>query len=545
MAGGLSRVKVFPRRDGKLITSIRLDLIGSDMARGLRVLVIDFGGQYAHLIARRCRELGVYSEIFDPEELSRELEKGGVGGVIFSGGPKSVFDPDAPTIDPQLIFKMEKPLLGICYGHQLIAKLLGGVLDRGRHREYGRTPIEVVSRDKLLADLPDRFNVWMSHGDAVIKSPPGFKITSMSRGSVITSMSNENRKIYSVQFHPEVAHTEYGKEILENFLRRICGIQAWWNPGNRIKEIIDEIRRTVPEDEKVICAVSGGVDSVTAATLVSIAIGDRLHCVFVDHGLMRKGEREKVEEALRGLGIKNLMIIDAKKRFLEKLKSVSDPEEKRRIIGEEFVRIFEEAASKIPGIRWLAQGTIYPDRVESGRSSKRAMLIKSHHNVAALPEKMQLKLIEPLKDFYKDEVREIARRLKIPDEIVRRHPFPGPGLAARIIGEVTEEKLEICREASAIVEEELMKSGMYDDVWQAFAVVCNDKWVGVMGDSRVEGYIVIVRIVESIDGMTADWHKINHEILEKISNKITREIPKVTMVAYAATSKPPATIEPC
>lgn len=513
--------------------------------KGPRVLVVDFGGQYAHLIARRCRELGAYSDIVDVGQVVDELGRGDVGGVIFSGGPKSVFDPDAPTIDPKPILEEEIPILGICYGHQLIAKIFGGRLEVGRYREYGKTMIEVVNQNKLLEGLPSRFSVWMSHGDAVVEPPPGFKVTSRSQGAIITSMSNERLKTYSLQFHPEVAHTEHGKEILRNFLRKICGIEAWWSPGDRIQEIIDEVKRIIPEDEKVICAVSGGVDSVTTATLVSKAVGDRLYCVFVDHGLLRKGERERVEEALRKLGIRNLIVVDARKRFLEKLRGVSDPEEKRRIIGEEFIRVFEEAASRIPGIKWLAQGTIYPDRIESGRAGRGAALIKSHHNVAALPERMQLKLVEPLRDFYKDEVREIARRLGIPDEIVKRHPFPGPGLAARIIGEITWEKLEICREASAIVEEELVKGGIYDKVWQAFAVVCNDRWVGVMGDRRIDGYIVIVRIVESVDGMTADWHKIDHELLERISNRITREVPKVTMVAYAVTSKPPATIEPC
>ena len=516
------------------------------MAEKMKILVADFGGQYTHLIARRCRELGVYSEIIEPELVERELRRRkDVGGVILSGGPMSVFDPKSPTIDPMPILEKAVPILGICYGHQLIAKLFGGELKRGKYREYGRTPIEVVNHDLLLDGLPEKFSVWMSHGDTVIEPPPKFRITSRSEGNVITSMSDEDRKIYSTQFHPEVVHTEHGKKILENFLRKICGIEAWWSPGDRVKELIEEIRSKVREDEKVICAVSGGIDSMTAATLASKAVGDRLYCVFVDHGLMRKDERESVEKTLRKIGVKNLVVVDARKRFLEKLRGVSNPEEKRRIIGEEFIRVFEEEASRIPGVKWLVQGTIYPDRIESGKASRKAALIKSHHNVGALPERMRLKLLEPLRDFYKDEVREIARRLGIPEEIVKRHPFPGPGLAVRIIGEATEEKLEICREANAIVEEELKKSGLYDKVWQGFAVVCSDKWVGVMGDSRVEGYIVIVRIVESVDGMTADWYKIDQELLEKISNRITREIPKVTMVAYAATSKPPSTIEPC
>jgi GMP synthase (glutamine-hydrolysing) len=457
----------------------------------------------------------------------------------------SAYEPGSPTVNLDAIISRGLPVLGICYGHQLIARVLGGRVSRGRFGEYGRTPIEILDYDDLLEGLPRRLNVWMSHGDSVVEPPPGFRVTSMSEGGVITSMSDRARKIYSLQFHPEVVHTEHGMRILENFLRRICGIEPWWRPGDMISELVNEIRRIVPEDERVICAVSGGVDSMTTAALVSRAVGDRLYCIFVDHGLLRKGERESVENSLRGLGVKNLIMVDARRRFLERLRGVADPEEKRRIIGEEFIRVFEEEASKIPGVRWLAQGTIYPDRIESGRASRAAALIKSHHNVGGLPERMNLKLIEPLRDFYKDEVREVARRLGLPDEIVKRHPFPGPGLAVRILGEVTEEKLEICREANAILEEELRRSGLYDKVWQAFAVVCNDKWVGVMGDRRVEGYIVIIRIVESVDGMTADWHRIDHELLERISNRITREVPGVTMVAYAATPKPPSTIEPC
>ncbi|MEM4719147.1 MAG: glutamine-hydrolyzing GMP synthase [Nitrososphaerota archaeon] len=515
------------------------------MGRGSRIIVVDFGGQYTHLIARRCRELGVYSEIVEPEGVVAELGRGDVGGVILSGGPRSAYEPGSPTVDLGAIVSMGLPVLGICYGHQLITRLFGGRVSRGSFGEYGRTLIEVIEHDRLLEGLPRRFNVWMSHGDAVVEPPPGFRITSVSEGGVITSMSDEERRIYSLQFHPEVAHTEHGMRILENFLRRICGIEPWWSPGDRISELIEEIRRTVPEDERVICAVSGGVDSLTTAILVSRAIGDRLYCIFVDHGLLRKNERENVEDSLRRFGVKNLIVVDARRRFLEKLRGVSDPEEKRRIIGEEFIRVFEEEAGKIPGVRWLAQGTIYPDRIESGRASRAAALIKSHHNVGGLPERMNLKLLEPLRDFYKDEVREIARRLGLPDEIVKRHPFPGPGLAVRIIGEVTEEKLEICREANAILEEELRRSGLYDRVWQAFAVVCDDKWVGVMGDRRIDGYIVIIRIVESVDGMTADWHRIDHGLLERISSRITREVPGVTMVAYAATPKPPSTIEPC
>lgn len=509
-----------------------------------RVLVVDFGGQYTHLIARRCRELGVYSEVVEPEALEEELSRGGVVGVILSGGPRSVLEPGSPRIEVTPLAKARIPVLGICYGHQLLAHLLGGKLRRGEVREYGRTRVRVVEADSLLQGLPEEFWVWMSHGDTVVEPPPGFKATSLSEYGAVTSMS-DGRQFYSTQFHPEVVHTQYGRQILRNFLHKICGAKEEWRPADRITRLTEEIKSAIGADENVICGVSGGVDSVTTAVLVSRAVGDRLHCIFVDTGLMRKGEREQVEEALRKMGIKNLTIVNAKERFLSRLRGVADPEEKRKIIGEEFIRVFEEAASRIPNAKWLAQGTIYPDRIESGRAGRGSAVIKSHHNVGGLPQRMNLKVIEPLRDFYKDEVREIARALGIPREVVTRHPFPGPGLAVRIIGEVTEEKLQICREASAIVEEEFRKSGLYEKVWQAFAVVGDDKWVGVMGDERAEGYIVIVRVVESVDGMTADWHWISHSLLDRISRRITNEIPGVTMVAYAATSKPPSTIEPC
>ena len=509
-----------------------------------RVLVVDFGGQYTHLIARRCRELGVYSEVVEPEALEEELGKRGVVGVILSGGPRSVLEPDSPRVEITPLAKSHVPVLGICYGHQLLASLLGGRLRRGEVREYGRTRIRVVEADRLLQGLPGEFWAWMSHGDTVAEPPPGFKATSLSGYGAVTSMS-DGEQFYSTQFHPEVVHTQYGKQILGNFLHKICGVGEEWRPSDRIAQLIEEIKESIEEDENVVCGVSGGVDSVTTAVLVSKAVGDRLHCIFVDTGLMRKGEREQVEKTLRKMGIKNLIIVEARERFLRRLRGVSDPEEKRKIIGEEFIRVFEEAASKIPNARWLAQGTIYPDRIESGRAGRRSALIKSHHNVGGLPQRMNLKVIEPLRDFYKDEVREVARALGIPREVVTRHPFPGPGLAVRIIGEVTEEKLRICREASAIVEEEFRRAGLYEKVWQAFAVVGDDKWVGVMGDERVEGYIVIVRVVESVDGMTADWHQISRSLLDRISRRITNEIPGVTMVTYASTSKPPSTIEPC
>lgn len=511
---------------------------------GLKVVVVDFGGQYTHLIARRIRELGVYSEIVEPENLQTSLNKLDAGGVILSGGPRSVLEPNAPAVDFNLLSELDIPVLGICYGHHLLAKGFGGEIVKGSLREYGRTRVKIVNKDNLFQEVPDELWVWMSHWDTVIKPPNGWIVTSISEKGIITSMT-DNKRFYSTQFHPEVSHTEYGYKILENFLRRVCSIDPWWSPGDQVLSIIEDIKNKVGEDEKVICAVSGGVDSVTTAVLVSKAVGERLYCIFIDTGLLRKNERENVENTLKNLGIKNLIVIDASSRFLEKLRGVKEAEQKRKIIGEEFIKLFEEYASKIENVRWLAQGTIYPDRIESGKTGKHAALIKSHHNVGGLPEKVSLKIIEPLRDFYKDEVRMIARKLGIPREIWARHPFPGPGLAVRIIGEVNEEKLQICREASNIIEEELIKSGVYDNVWQAFAVVGDDKWVGVMGDERLEGYIVTIRIVESIDGMTADWHRLEHDLIDRISRRITNEIPKVTMVTYAVSSKPPSTIEPC
>ncbi|MCF8885367.1 MAG: glutamine-hydrolyzing GMP synthase [Nitrososphaerota archaeon] len=512
-------------------------------SRYKKVLVVDFGGQYTHQIARRVRELKVYSEIISPEDFEKELKKMDIAGAILSGGPKSVLDEDLENVK-KVLESTEKPVLGICYGHQLLAKAFGGLVEKNVVREYGRTRIKIVYRDKLLTDLPEEFWAWMSHWDTVTKPPKSWIVTSISESGAIASMT-DNHRIYSTQFHPEVTHTEHGLKILENFLRKICYVEPWWDPGDVVEKIVEDIRNMVGPGENVVCAVSGGVDSTTTAVITHKAIGDRLYCIFIDTGLMRKDEREEVVETLKHVGIKNLIVIDASKRFLEKLRRITDPEIKRRIIGEEFIRIFEEEALKIPNVKWLAQGTIYPDRIESGRVGAKSSLIKSHHNVGGLPDKMNLKLIEPLKDFYKDEVRMIARKLGLPKNIWTRHPFPGPGLAVRIIGEINEEKLRICREASAIIEEELKRAGLYEEVWQAFAVVGDDKWVGVMGDTRKEGYIVTVRIVQSIDGMTADWYKINYELLDKISRRIINEVENVTMVTYAVTSKPPSTIEPC
>ncbi len=510
-----------------------------------KVVIIDFGGQYTHLIARRCRELGVYSEIVSNEVAPADIQAiGNVRAIILSGGPKSVYSPDAPTINLDLL-RLEIPVLGICYGHQLIAHLMGGSVEKSEKAEYGRVLIRVKEYSKLFEGTPKTFNVWMSHGDVVKSPPPGFKITSVTDNGLIASYENVEKMIYSIQFHPEVKHTENGMMILKNFLRNIAGCKEFWRPFNKIEEIMHEIKSTVGPEDKVVCGVSGGVDSITTATILHNAIGERLHVVFIDHGLLREGEAEEVLNTLKSLKIKNIHFIDASSLFLSKLRGVNDPEEKRRIIGELFVKIFEQEARKIHGVKFLAQGTIYPDRVESGATGKSTDLIKSHHNVAGLPASLSLKLIEPIKDLYKDEVREVAAQLGLPLKIIERHPFPGPGLAVRIIGEVTKEKLTICREANAILEEEIRNANLYNEVWQAFAVVTDSKWVGVKGDSRKEGFIVILRVVTSEDAMTADWYPINSELLDKIARRITNEIDGVVMVAYAITSKPPATIEPC
>jgi len=508
-----------------------------------KVLIVDFGGQYVHLIARRCRELGVYSEVVDFARL-KEVNLKDYSALVLSGGPKSVSEEGAPTVD-QEVLRTGLPVLGICYGHQLIAKLMGGRVERSALREYGRTEVEVVGESVLFAGLGRRQVVWMSHGDVVLEPPPGFRVTAVSEKGAIAAMEDPDRGIYSVQFHPEVRHTENGTRILENFLRMAAGLRERWSPVDRVQEIMEEIRRSVRPGEAVICGVSGGIDSVTTALILHRVVGDDLHVVFVDHGLMRKGEVEEVLEALKGLGIRNVHFVDARSRFLQALKGVVDPEEKRKVIGRLFAEVFKEVARTVPNARYLAQGTIYPDRVESGATGSATSVIKSHHNVGGLPRDLGLDLIEPLRDLYKDEVRVVARALGVPERIVRRHPFPGPGLAVRVIGEVTEEKLEVCRAASAIVEEELERAGLYDSVWQAFAVVGEDRWVGVKGDEREHGRIVVVRIVTSEDGMTADWFRASHELLDRISRRITNEVPGVTMVCYAVSSKPPATIEPC
>jgi len=485
------------------------------------------------------------------EELKRGIERaeeegGKVRGIILSGSPFSVHEPDSPHCSAEIV-ALNVPLLGICYGAQLIVYLMGGVVKKGEKGEFGRTEL-FFTDSELFKGLGERANgstqVWMSHGD-VIEWLDGAEIIAHTGGSPIAAFRiREN--IYGVQFHPEVHHTEQGEKILWNFLYAICGCERNWTTESFVREKVEEIRRTVGSTGRVVCGLSGGIDSSTTALLINKAIGDRLTCIFVDNGLLRKGEREEVLNAFEHHFHLNVVCVDAKERFLDGLRGISDAEAKRKVIGELFITIFEEEAKKLGNVEFLAQGTIYPDRIESARaSSRKSSRIKSHHNVGALPEKLGLRLIEPIKELYKDEVRAVARELGMPPQILNRHPFPGPGLAARIIGEVTEDKLRICRESSQIVEEELRKNGWYDDVWQAFAMVGDDVATGVQGDARTEGRIVTIRVVESKEAMTADFVKLPYAVLESMSKRITNEVKGVTWVTYAISSKPPSTIEPC
>jgi GMP synthase (glutamine-hydrolysing) len=503
-----------------------------------KALVVNFGGQYAHLITRRVRERGIYAEVVQPEDVEAAAEAHDVKAIILSGGPSSVYQEGAPDVSDK-IFHLGKPILGICYGHQLIARKLGGVVMRGKG-EYGRTLMRLLERDPVFDGWNAEEIVWMSHGDYVKEPPPGFVVLAVSENGYIAAMRKGH--IYGVQFHPEVSHTVKGGLLLENFLRKVAHIASTWRPEEQIRRLVEDVRRKATGGD-VIVGVSGGIDSTVTALLVHMAVGERAHAIFVDHGLFREGEPQQVVSLLTSLGVK-VQVVDARERFLKRLEGVSDCEEKRRIVGEIFAEVFAEAVSKIPNAKYLAQGTLYPDVVESG-AVKGADRIKSHHNVGGLPPWFKLELVEPLREFYKDEVRRIAKALGLPEEVVHRHPFPGPGLAVRIIGPFTREKLEIVRKATKIVEEELERAGLLRKVWQAFATVGDDKWVGVKGDKRSVGYIVAVRIVESEDAMTADWARLPYDVLERISARITSEIPQVTMVTYAITTKPPSTIEPC
>ncbi len=503
------------------------------------VLVVDFGAQYAQLIARRVRECKVYSEIV-PYDISAEAVKAKEPkGIIFSGGPMSVYQAGAPKPDPAL-FELGVPILGICYGHQLLAEKLGGEVSHTDIREYGKTELEVTDPGLLLAELPMSQTVWMSHGDSVQSAPAGFKVTSRTGSSPVASMEDTARGFYGVQFHPEVSHTPSGMDVLKHFLYDACDCLPAWTMVSIIEQAMEQVRETVGGN-KIICGLSGGVDSATAAVLVHKAVGDQLTCVFVDHGLLRKGEAEQVEDTFRRHFKINLIHVKAQERFLRRLEGVTDPEVKRKTIGEEFIRVFEEVASELKDTDFLVQGTLYPDIIESG--TKDAARIKSHHNVGGLPDDMQFTLVEPLRLLFKDEVRGVGEELGLPEEIVWRQPFPGPGLAIRIIGEITGERLEILREADAVVIEEIKRAGLYREIWQSFAILPDLKTVGVMGDERTYAYPVMLRAVTSEDAMTADWARLPYEVLERISSRIISEVPGVNRVAFDISSKPPATIE--
>jgi GMP synthase (glutamine-hydrolysing) len=508
------------------------------------IVILDFGAQYSQLIARRVRELKVFSVVLPCNSKLDEIRSYRPVGVILSGGPCSVYDADAPAMD-QGVFALGVPVLGICYGLQVIAHKLGGKVVPASKREYGHADIEVLDTSRLFKDLPRTMSVWMSHGDEAKELPKGFRLTAKT-ATAVAAIEDAERKIFAVQFHPEVHHTPRGKELLRNFVLDICEAKPNWTPQKFIDETVATVKQQVGSG-RAICALSGGVDSSVAATLVDRAIGGKLTCVFVNNGVLRKNEFQKVQQNLRDkLGL-NLVAVDASQRFLGKLKGVTDPEKKRKIIGNEFIAVFDDEAHRIEKesgkVDWLVQGTLYPDVIESRSVRGPSQTIKTHHNVGGLPEKMKLKLIEPLKDLFKDEVRKIGKDLGMPDEILQRQPFPGPGLAVRILGEITPERIAILQDADDIVVSEIKAAGLYTQIWQSFAVLLPVQSVGVMGDQRTYAYTCAIRAVHSEDGMTADWVPLPHEVLKKISSRIVNEVKGINRVVYDITSKPPGTIE--
>jgi len=503
-----------------------------------KIVVLDFGSQYSHLICRRIRDFSVYAELV-PFDISLEnLTKLNPKGIIFSGGPSSVYDSGAPIPDKK-IFQLNVPILGICYGHQIIVNNFGGKIKRA-NKEYGSSVLTIDSNSDILNGIGDSVRAWMSHGDEAEDVPEGFEIIGHTERSRSAAIANKQKTVFGIQFHPEVVHTEKGTEILKNFVLDVCYANPDWTMEKFVENAVENISKV---EGNVLCGVSGGIDSTVAALLIHKAIGNRLKCVFVDNGLLRLNEAEEIENMFKNNFEVDFTKIDGQEQFLSKLNGVIDPEEKRKIVGKEFGNIFTKFSKENEQFTWLAQGTLYPDVIESGVSKGPASVIKTHHNVGGLPE-LHLKVLEPLRDLYKDEVRKVAKIIGIPQDLIMRHPFPGPGLAVRIIGEVTKNKLDITRVASKIVEEELQNVDLYDKVWQAYAAVGDDKAVGVVGDERKYGNIVMIRIVDSIDAMTADWTRLPNELLEKISNRITNEIDDVTWVSYVVSSKPPATIEP-
>jgi len=503
------------------------------------ILVIDFGGQYNQLITRRVREAGIYSELISSKTPLEEIRNRKPIGIILTGGPNSVYEEKAMTISEE-IFNLGIPVLGICYGHQLMTAKLGGTVKSGSIKEYGKTEIKYDTASEIFQGLEEESIVWMSHGDEVASVPEGFNIVASTRDCKVAAMENKERRLYGLQFHPEVKHTDLGTQILNNFIHDICKGERTWEMKDFGAQKIDEIRKKA-NGKKVLCALSGGVDSSVAAVLVHRAVGDNLTCIFVDHGLLRKNEGDDVERIFRERFNMNLIIVNAQERFLSKLKGVVDPERKRKIIGEEFIRVFEEESNKLGKIDYLVQGTIYPDVVESGTDT--SQVIKSHHNVGGLPDDVDFELIEPLRELFKDEVRILGEELGIPHDLVYRQPFPGPGLGIRVLGEVTPEKLEIVREADFIFREEIAKHNLDETIWQYFAALPNVRSVGVMGDGRTYSHLIVLRAVNSTDGMTSEWSRIPYEVLDIVSRRIVNEVPGVNRIVYDITSKPPSTIE--
>lgn len=502
------------------------------------VLIVDFGGQYNQLIARRVREAGVYSEVVSWRNALPKAKELMPKGIIFTGGPNSVYAEGAPNLDKE-IFELGVPVLGICYGMQLMSHVLGGKVARATEREYGKILLNVKKDDTLFKGIASS-QCWMSHNDYVEKAPTGFEVIADTDSCPVAAIENKEKSLYGVQFHAEVEHTPFGRQMITNFLYEVCGCSGDWDMGDFAKREIELIREKVG-DKNVLCGLSGGVDSSVAAVMVHEAVGDQLTCIFVDHGLLRKNEGDEVEHVFKNEFNMNFIRVDAKERFMNRLAGVSDPETKRKIIGEEFIRVFEEEANKLENIEYLVQGTVYPDVIESGTDT--AEVIKSHHNVGGLPEDMQFSLIEPLRDLFKDEVRKVGLEVGLAEKIVWRQPFPGPGLAIRILGEITEEALHLVRESDHILREEIRLNGLEREVWQYFTVLPNIRSVGVMGDERTYSHTIGIRAVTSVDGMTSDWARLPYEVLDKISSRIVNEVDNVNRIVYDVTSKPPSTIE--